>query len=149
MKHQPTRTMNPGGISVPRLSTQGLEMMTMDEPMTPPMTPSESDDSEDPVNLDLEAQYADVDAPMSPAASPRGPQRLLEEEHVHIMKSGMLHLKDFEIRGTLGMSILVVSGHYANSLFRYWNFRSRAPRSAKNSTGTCDPILCHEGSSKI
>lgn len=36
------------------------------------------------------------------ATPPKPPLRLLEDEQVHVEKSGLLKLKDFEIKGTLG-----------------------------------------------
>lgn len=72
--------------------------MVVDGPITPPMTPSEGEDHEETANMDLDAQYADADRSLSP----RAPLRLLEDEQVHSMKRGTLHLNEFEIRGTLG-----------------------------------------------
>jgi protein kinase A len=39
---------------------------------------------------------------LRPATPPKPPLRLLEDEQVHVEKSGSLKLKDFEIKGTLG-----------------------------------------------
>ncbi|KAF7975278.1 hypothetical protein HWV62_10028 [Athelia sp. TMB] len=42
------------------------------------------------------------DTAMRSHTPPRPPQRLLEDEQVHVERSGLLRLRDFEIKGTLG-----------------------------------------------
>lgn len=91
-------------------------------PMTPPLSPGNSDLGGDAKTADEEVQNSDdsnpclagSDTAISPRsdtemdvdnpamlASPTRPLRLLEDEKVHLQKSG-LKLWDFEVRGTLG-----------------------------------------------
>ena len=88
----------------------------MDTPLTPPMSPKdipiddqcnktepELNENRQPQNLQTilqeTPQPADVD--MVDDVVHR-PQRLLEDEKVHLQRSG-IKLSDFEVRGTLGM----------------------------------------------
>jgi hypothetical protein len=91
-------------------------------PMTPPMSPTQSEaeegiivpevsqdpfpgtsnhlsTSEPPQWQEAEEMEVEIPAHKSP---PRGPLRLLEDEKVHVEKSGLLRLTDFEVKGTLG-----------------------------------------------
>jgi hypothetical protein len=104
------------------------EAMMSEGPMTPPMSPGHSEEGiEDSITVDSEPRFSGPTQP--PVASnlgqaqqegkqtlneemdalkvttpPKPPLRLLEDEQVHVEKSGSLRLKDFEIKGTLGQS---------------------------------------------
>jgi protein kinase A len=75
--------------------------------MTPPLSPGRNEISTDHivVDSDLDSHAApemQVDHPdPSTDSVSQPPLRLLEDEHVHLQKSG-LRLSDFEVRGTLG-----------------------------------------------
>jgi protein kinase A len=98
-------------------------------PMTPPMSPGHSEEGcmEDSIIVDSEPRFSGPAQPpmasslgqtqqesrsssneemdgLKLASSPKPPLRLLEDEQVHVEKSGSLRLKDFEIKGTLGQS---------------------------------------------
>lgn len=95
--------------------------------MTPPMSPGHSDLGDDTIVVDSEPRYsgpaphgphstaapttapgfqelgdAGGDQPAQVAPVPQRPLRLLEDEQVHLQRSG-LRLTDFEVRGTLGL----------------------------------------------
>lgn len=102
-----------------------------DAPITPPMSPGHSEpgveEEDDSIVVDVEPRYSgpevltprsaayyganmDVDQQLSPESVEQTsedtnvshrPARLLEDEKVHLQKSG-LKLTDFEVRGTLG-----------------------------------------------
>ena len=105
------------------------EAMMSEGPITPPMSPGHSEGGymEDSITVDSEPRFSGPTQP--PMASnlsqeqqegkqtlneemdalkvttpPKPPLRLLEDEQVHVEKSGSLRLKDFEIKGTLGQS---------------------------------------------
>lgn len=61
--------------------------------MTPPLSPANSSIAVDPIVVD---QHPDTQRPL----------RLLEDEHVHLQKSG-LNLSDFDVRDTLGQSYVL------------------------------------------
>ncbi len=105
--------------------------MIPDAPMTPPLSPGHSihslddadmDFGDDSILVDEEPRYsgpqvdhsrmdtrentiiappASADSP-TPHSAPQRPLRLLEDEQVHLQRSG-LKLTDFEVRGTLGV----------------------------------------------
>lgn len=87
-----------------------------DAPMTPPLSPRRSEldaivmDSElhhnVPVAIQPQVVEMEVDHSKPSDAVPQGPLRLLEDEHVHLQKSG-LRLSDFDVRGTLGQYHIV------------------------------------------
>lgn len=83
-----------------------------DAPITPPMSPDQGDKDMDAQDDSMVTEPAvetsadmeiDSNTPTDSVGStqPSGPLRLLEDEQVHIQRSG-LKLKDFEVRGTLG-----------------------------------------------
>jgi len=91
-----------------------------DVPMTPPLSPkqTEVDTIQDPLNTAESDGTGPESIPMAvddsqslsnlmqvddaeKVVSPQPPQRLLEDERVHLQRSG-LKLSDFEVRGTLG-----------------------------------------------
>jgi hypothetical protein len=104
------------------------EAMMPEAPMTPPMSPRHSEEAcmEDSITVDSQPRFSGpAQPPMTPSLcqtqqesrpssnemdglktvpSPKPPLRLLEDEQVHVEKSGLLKLKDFEIKGTLGQS---------------------------------------------
>lgn len=111
---------------------RGSEAMISEGPMTPPMSPGHSEEGgmEDSITIDSQPRFSGPTQPPMPSdfldlkegadwsddqgmdetmegvrtlSPPRQPLRLLEDEHVHVEKSGSLKLKDFEIKGTLGM----------------------------------------------
>jgi hypothetical protein len=104
-----------------RLSTSDLrrresQVIVPDAPMTPPLSPGHSELGLDPIVVDSESHYGTPErdvrnptvaiqveehGPKPSDAAPSGPLRLLEDEHMHLQKSG-LRLSDFEVRGTLG-----------------------------------------------
>ena len=99
-------------------------------PITPPMSPGRSEDGgmEDSITVDSQPRFSGPSQPLTsssfvsqgpgrgeewmqeemdggrPSTPPKPPARLLEDEKVHIETSGLLKLKDFEIKGTLGGS---------------------------------------------
>ena len=99
-------------------------------PITPPMSPGRSEDGgvEDLITVDSQPRFSGPSEPpasssfvsqgpgqgeecmqeemdgVRPSTPPKPPARLLEDEEVHIETSGLLKLKDFEIKGTLGGS---------------------------------------------
>jgi hypothetical protein len=99
------------------------QIVFADVPMTPPLSPKQievdtiqvSGDPLDTAESDgtvPESTAIAVDDPQSlsnpmevddaeKVVSPQPPQRLLEDERVHLQRSG-LKLSDFEVRGTLG-----------------------------------------------
>lgn len=105
--------------------------------MTPPMSPGHSESGEDAIIIDEAPRYSSAphsaDVPFrefedmhvdpqrsQPAApQPQRPLRLLEDEQVHLERTG-LRLTDFEVRGTLG------TGTFARVLL----VRHRAPASS-------------------
>jgi hypothetical protein len=103
------------------------EIVNPDAPMTPPMSPRQSEEGDKAVMIDIERRFSglspqdpavippgpnseNLEAPLqemeveepSPASPPRPPARLLEDEQVHVVKPGALKLTDFEVKGTLG-----------------------------------------------
>lgn len=103
-----------------------------DAPMTPPLSPGHSEQGFDAIVVDAEPRYSSQEhnvpptnaseAGITPRAgtaamevdshtpSPTGsqpPLRLLEDEQVHLQRSG-LRLSDFDVRGTLGASELFI-----------------------------------------
>jgi len=96
-----------------------------DAPMTPPLSPRHSPfgleaiivDSEPrcgglqrnnpcplPDTITLQPDEMEVDRPKEATAS-HAPLRVLEDEKVHLQKSG-LRLSDFDVRGTLGFYLI-------------------------------------------
>lgn len=94
-------------------------------PMTPPMSPSE-EGMGDSITIDSEPRFSGPthppigmsshrtmqrqsswveEGPVRSHTPPRPPLRLLEDEQEHVEQSGLLRLKDFEIKGTLGQFI--------------------------------------------
>jgi hypothetical protein len=101
-----------------RMSTSDLLRHIPDAPMTPPLSPGHSELGVDPIVVDSEPHYGalehdatvtiqpqvgemEVDCTKPSDTVPNGPLRLLEDEHMHLEKSG-LSLSDFQVRGTLG-----------------------------------------------
>jgi len=95
-----------------------------DAPMTPPLSPGHSEQGVEAIVVDVEPRYSgpernvphsptsvaatsarsetvDMDVVEHTTTAPQRPLRLLEDEQVHLEKSG-LKLSDFEVRGTLG-----------------------------------------------
>lgn len=85
--------------------------------MTPPLSPGNSEEGNS-IMVDSEPRYSGPghmpvdrqspsawreDTAMRSHTPPRPPQRLLEDEQVHVERSGLLRLRDFEIKGTLGL----------------------------------------------
>jgi protein kinase A len=85
--------------------------------MTPPLSPARRDsephhgaperDLRDAA-IAIQSQIAEMEVDHSKPAdtTSQGPLRLLEDEHVHLQKSG-LRLSDFDVRGTLGQCRIV------------------------------------------
>ena len=99
---------------------QPSQMVCLDTPLTPPMSPkldqdvpikeqrNQAEESKETGqlqylddNIQDTAEPMDVDTANNEAPLHR-PQRLLEDEKVHLQRSG-IKLSDFEVRGTLGM----------------------------------------------
>ena len=92
---------------------QSSQMVCLDIPLTPPMSPKlnkdtpieDQHDQTEPESKETD-QLQDVPQPMEVdtdnVAPLHRPQRLLEDEKVHLQRSG-IKLSDFEVRGTLGM----------------------------------------------
>ncbi|KAF5387072.1 hypothetical protein D9615_001675 [Tricholomella constricta] len=95
-----------------------------DAPMTPPLSPSHSEHNVDAIVVDAEPRYSgpehivphseatvaaitsrsetvEMEGDMNATTVPQPPLRLLEDEQVHLQRSG-LKLSDFDVRGTLG-----------------------------------------------
>jgi hypothetical protein len=138
------------------------EAVNPDAPMTPPMSPSQSENEGDnAIMVDTEHRPSDEDSvvmspesttdssastswhdPASmqvegqrPSTPPRPPARLLEDEQVHVAKAGVLKLTDFEVKGTLGGSCIYLRFCNPSEWYsRYRHFRSSA---------TCSPQIHH------
>jgi hypothetical protein len=98
---------------------QPSQMVCLDAPLTPPMSPilnkdmpiedqhdqTKSDSKEDGQLQDVQDIPQDapdsMDVDTADDAVLHRPQRLLEDEKVHLQRSG-IKLSDFEVRGTLG-----------------------------------------------
>ena len=87
-------------------------------PMTPPMSPRQSEEGDDirATPSASEGEYARESVDMQvestqSATPPRLPVRLLEDEQVHVERSGILKLTDFEVKGTLGAQIIITLSH--------------------------------------
>ncbi|KAF8078132.1 cAMP dependent protein kinase [Lyophyllum atratum] len=98
-------------ISSVRRASQAI---ISDAPMTPPLSPGHSEQGADAIVVDAEPRYSGperniphseasitVIAARSETMAMDRPLRLLEDEQVHLQRSG-LKLSDFEVRGTLG-----------------------------------------------
>jgi hypothetical protein len=112
---------NPRLLSTSDLLRREPQAIISDAPMTPPLSPARSElavdtivvDSELHLNaperdlrdaaVDIRTQIAEMEVDRSKPSDnvSQGPLRLLEDEHVHLQKSG-LRLSDFDVRGTLG-----------------------------------------------
>jgi hypothetical protein len=106
------------------------EISVQEGPITPPLSPPQSEaGADDAIIVESDRHFINVDndgcSPprilgSSPntqpgpsedmetkqtrmATPPRPPLRLLEDEQVHVERSGLLGLTDFEIKGTLGL----------------------------------------------
>ncbi|KAF7295302.1 hypothetical protein MIND_01069500 [Mycena indigotica] len=88
------------------------QIIVPDAPMTPPMSPGQSESGEEAIVIDAVPRYSGPDIhfdqaramevePITVAPQPQHPLRLLQDEQVHLQRSG-LRLTDFEVRGTLG-----------------------------------------------
>jgi hypothetical protein len=150
---------------------QDSQFVISDAPMTPPLSPGHSEEDLDAIIVDAEPRYSsqehNVHAAKAPGArsetaamevdghttSPavlQPPPRLLEDEHVHLQRSG-LKLSDFDVRGTLGMSRLSMT--YLDIrifFFRNWDFWTSLARA---SSSICSPnwhpkSFCDESSSQ-
>ena len=148
------------------------EAVLSEGPMTPPMSPGHSEEGcmEDSITVDSEPRFSGPTQP--PVASnlgqaqqewrpsldeemdglrvltpPKPPLRLLEDEQVHVEKSGLLRLKDFEIKGTLGQSIFwsKKSNISLNHLMtRYRDIWPSFASKAENSITRYAELFCHE-----
>jgi hypothetical protein len=102
--------------------------------MTPPLSPRQSEVGDDnTIDIDTEPRFSNCCIHATPSASsdgqpvhrresvamqvepthvvpPRPPTRLLEDEKVHVEKSGT-KLTDFEVKGTLGAQRSLVKFH--------------------------------------
>ena len=99
---------------------QPSQMVCLDTPLTPPMSPKlnkdirieDQHDQTEPESSQLQVQEIPQDAPQlmevdtDDVVPLHRPQRLLEDEKVHLQRSG-IKLSDFEVRGTLGMQSLL------------------------------------------
>lgn len=103
------------------LSRRPSQIIIPNGPLTPPLSPDRTGQEEDAIIANTEPRYSesqqttqrskvsaddpmDIDNAKNVAAEPRRPLRLLEDEKVHLQRSG-LRLSDFDVRGTLGWSI--------------------------------------------
>ncbi|ESK85962.1 camp-dependent protein kinase catalytic subunit [Moniliophthora roreri MCA 2997] len=92
-----------GSLSIRRESPMPV---VRNAPITPPMSPGNSEQDDDIV-IDDDEDIIIEDDPTAPAlpqhqlAEAQRPARLLEDETVHLQENG-LKLTDFEVRGTLG-----------------------------------------------
>jgi hypothetical protein len=113
--HQQTQIVCPAVPLTPPLSPKpgqnigNIDSMTIDDECTA-INPdqSENDEMKDPSNIIplstlmvVDPEPLEADSPVHP---PPRPQRLLEDEKVHLQRSG-IKLADFEVRGTLGMDL--------------------------------------------
>jgi len=87
--------------------------MITEAPITPPMSPNQSERGGEAMAIDSNAssrgagntnRKAESEQPKSrtPVQPPTGPLRHLEDEEEHLHRGGTLKLTDFEVRGTLG-----------------------------------------------
>ena len=113
--HQQTELICPAGPLTPPLSPKpgqsiaNIDSIAVDDECIA-INPDQSENKEmkDPSNviplsilMDVVPESYEVDSPVHP---PPRPQRLLEDEKVHLQHSG-IKLVDFEVRGTLGKDL--------------------------------------------
>lgn len=107
--HQQTQVVCPAVPLTPPLSPKpaqniaNIDSITIDDECTA-INPDQSENNEmkNPSNIIPLSTLMDVDSEPLEADSPAPrPQRLLEDEKVHLQRSG-IKLADFEVRGTLG-----------------------------------------------
>jgi protein kinase A len=87
----------------PAQNIANIDSITIDDECTA-INPDQSENNEmkNPSNIIPLSTLMDVDSEPLEADSPAPrPQRLLEDEKVHLQRSG-IKLADFEVRGTLG-----------------------------------------------
>ena len=134
------------GPSLTYPTRQPSQMVCLDTPLTPPMSPklnkdvfiedqhdqTESESKEIDQLQNVQDVPQDVPQPMETddVVPLHRPQRLLEDEKVHLQRSG-IKLSDFEVRGTLGMhglsNFFALLAYFL--FFRDRNLRESAPRS--------------------
>jgi hypothetical protein len=90
-----TPPLSPKQIEVDTIQVSGDPLDTAESDGTVPESTAIAVD--DPQSLSNPMQVDDAEK----VVSPQPPQRLLEDERVHLQRSG-LKLSDFEVRGTLG-----------------------------------------------
>lgn len=140
----------PASPDDPSLPAAALRRRESEVPITPPLSPTPSEKGvEDSIIIDAEPSLHVLDASASetatdseagdsismevddvePPITTRPPERCLEDEQVHIEKSGP-KLTDFEVKGTLGeLSRMVSLVHYIQLL------------TSKQGTGTFGRVL--------
>ena len=110
----------PRSFSLPSDRFQEPRVVYTDAPPTPPLSPprtsaclpvdpqpASTPESQPVVPQISTSELMDVDTDtVEDESSPTRPQRLLEDEQVHLQRSG-IRLSDFEVRGTLCMPFLV------------------------------------------
>lgn len=81
--------------------------MITETPITPPMSPTQSERYGDTMSLDSAApSLAESESEDKMEVEPKpvlAPLRHLEDEEEHLHKGETLRLTDFEVRGTLGL----------------------------------------------
>lgn len=137
----------PNPLVQPRRSQ--AQIIVPDAPLTPPMSPGHSENGDDSIVIDAEPRYSgpethgphsavwsesvppcrdssDMEVDLRPAAvQPQPPLRILEDEQVHLQRTG-LRLTDFEVTRTLGSSVFSDLPQSADQWgIRYWNICSR------------------------
>jgi len=115
LDHQQTELICPAVPLTPPLSPKpgqnivNIDSITVDDECTA-INPDQSENNEmkDPskiislsILMDVVPEAHEADSPVHP---PPHPQRLLEDEKVHLQHSG-IKLVDFEVRGTLGRDL--------------------------------------------
>ncbi|KAF7322520.1 hypothetical protein HMN09_00030500 [Mycena chlorophos] len=114
----PRPSLPPLSDAIPPLHPRRSQahIVVPDPPLTPPMSPGNSESGDDTIVIDDQPRYSGPDThgafaavaqpremeveqedavPAPVAPQPRRPLRLLEDEHVHLQRSG-LRLTDFE-----------------------------------------------------
>jgi len=88
------------------------QILVPNAPPTPPLSPNHAEPQFDQIMVDAELcpgdphpESMEVEDARYLATEPKRPLRLLEDEKVHLQRSG-LKLSDFEVRGTLGWSTI-------------------------------------------
>lgn len=120
----PEASRRPSMTNSAQFTRRESQVVISDAPLTPPLSPSHTEQEVDSIIIDSEPRYSgpdrsiphseasaaaisarldtvDMEVDRAPTSAPQPPLRLLEDEQVHLQRSG-LKLSDFDVQGTLG-----------------------------------------------